>query len=146
MDNLFNSVKLFTALYREHTLAHGVVRTHGRGLPDAVIQREEKNVKRAESLRGTTKAARMQNNPACPDILAVSVYDTKPVHMLSTVAESVVWTKKTRKVWAGKAKTEMAHLRLNVIDDYNYGRCQSTSGCVPSRSLNEESEVVVELF
>jgi len=119
MDNLFNSVKLFTALYRERTLAHGVVRTHGRGLPDAVIQREEKNVKRAESLRGTTKAARMQNNPACPDILAMSVYDTKPVHMLSTVAESVVWTKKTRKVWDGKAKTEMAHLRLNVIDDYN---------------------------
>ena len=152
MDNLFNSVKLFTALYREHTLAHGVVRTHGRGLPDAVIQREEKNVKRAESLRGTTKAARMQNNPACPDILAVSVYDTKLVHMLSTVAESVVWTKKTRKVWDGKAKTEMAHLpalecnrRLQFKYEWD-GRCRSTSGCVPSRSLDEESEVVVELF
>ncbi len=36
MDNLFNSVKLFTALYRENTLAHGVVRTHGRGLLDAI--------------------------------------------------------------------------------------------------------------
>jgi hypothetical protein len=110
MDNLYNLVKLFTALYREHALAHGVARTHGRGLPDAVIQREEKNVKRVESLRGTTKAARMDNNPACPDILAVSVYYTTPVHMLSTVVESVVWTKKTRMVWEGKAKTEMAHL------------------------------------
>ena len=120
MDNLFNSVKLFTALYREHALAHGVVRTHGRGLPDAVIQREEKNVKRVESIRGTTMALRQVDNPACPDILAMSVYDTKPVHILSTAAESVVWTTKTRTVWDGRAKTEMKFLRLNVIDDYNH--------------------------
>ncbi len=38
MDNLYNSVKLFTALYREHALAHGVAWRHGRGLPDTVIQ------------------------------------------------------------------------------------------------------------
>ncbi len=59
---------------------------------------------------GDDEGRRMDNNPACPDILAVSVYDTNPVHMLSTVAKSVVWTKKTRMVWDGKAKTEMAHL------------------------------------
>ncbi len=110
MDNLYNLVKLFKALYREHALAHRVARTHGRLLPDAVIQRVEENVKRVESLRGTTQAARMDNNPACPDILTVSVCDTTPVHMLSTVMESVVWTKKMRMVWDGKAKTEMAHL------------------------------------
>ncbi len=44
---------------------------------------------------------------------------TVVVSMLSTVTESVVWTKKTRMVWDGKAKTEMEHLRLNVIPDYN---------------------------
>ena len=33
MDNLFNSRKLFTALYSAKCLAHGVVRTTGRGLP-----------------------------------------------------------------------------------------------------------------
>jgi hypothetical protein len=29
MDNLFNSVKLFTVLYREQALAHGVARRMG---------------------------------------------------------------------------------------------------------------------
>jgi hypothetical protein len=37
MDNLFNSVKLFEGLYRAKALAHGVVRTNGRGLPLAII-------------------------------------------------------------------------------------------------------------
>jgi hypothetical protein len=36
MDNLFNSRKLFTALYQAKCLAHGVVRTTGRGLPPSV--------------------------------------------------------------------------------------------------------------
>ncbi len=76
MDNLYNSMKLFTALYWEHVLAHGVAWMHGCGLPDAIIQWEEKNVKRAESLRGMMKAARMDNNPTCLDILVMSVYDT----------------------------------------------------------------------
>ena len=52
MDNLFNSQKLFTALYRTHALAHGVARTNGRGIPHSIIQREEKNVKLAEESEG----------------------------------------------------------------------------------------------
>jgi hypothetical protein len=43
MDNLFNSVKLYSALYRANALAHGVARTNGRGVPAAIIQKEEKN-------------------------------------------------------------------------------------------------------
>jgi len=87
MDNLFNSVKLFEGLYRAKALAHGVVRTNGRGLPLAIIQKEEKNKDLAEKLRGTTKAAQFKHNPQCPNVLAASTYDTKPVHLLSTVAE-----------------------------------------------------------
>ncbi len=92
MENLFNSVKPFMALYREHTLAHGVAWMHVGGLQDSVIQWEEKNVKKMESLRGMTKAARMEENPTFPDILAVSVYDTKPVHILLTAADLVVYS------------------------------------------------------
>ena len=44
MDNLFNSRKLFTALYKAKALVHGVVRTAGRGLPPSVRQLEEKNM------------------------------------------------------------------------------------------------------
>ena len=43
MDNLFNSEKLFSALYMAECLVHGVVRTNGRGFPPSTIQREEKN-------------------------------------------------------------------------------------------------------
>ena len=99
MDNLFNSQKLFTALHRTQALAHGVARTNGHGIPPSINQREEKNVKLAESMRGTTRAARLHNSDQCPDLFAVSVYDTKPVHILSTVAECVEWIVKERKVW-----------------------------------------------
>jgi len=86
-----------------------------------VRQLEEKNVKEAMKLRGRTAAARLLNSIDCPDLFACSVYDTKPVHMLSTVEESMYWVLKKRKVWSAihKQIREMGHLRLNFIDDYN---------------------------
>ena len=121
MDNLFNSRKLYAALYRAKALAHGVVRTSGRGFPLSVKQDEEKNVKRADALKGTTKAAVLKNSQDTPHLLAVSVYDTKPVHLMSTVSESVQWAVKTKRVWSKdeSAMTLMNFLRLNLIDDYN---------------------------
>jgi hypothetical protein len=121
MDNLFNSRKLYEALYRTEALAHGVARTNGRGIPPSIIQKEEKNVSRAEQLRGTTKAARLINFDACPNLLAASVYDTKPVHILSSAADCVEWIVKEREVWSEliKNKAMMKYLRLNVIEEYN---------------------------
>jgi hypothetical protein len=86
-----------------------------------VKQDEEKNVKRAEMLRGTTKAALLQNSADTPDLLAASVYDTKPVHLMSTVSKSVRWVMKNKKVWSKdeEAMKVIGFLRLNMIDDYN---------------------------
>mgnify|MGYP003894362215 CR=1 FL=1 len=61
MDNLFNSRKLFTALYLAKALVHGVERTSRHGLPASVLQVKDKKSKRAESLRSTLKAARFSN-------------------------------------------------------------------------------------
>jgi hypothetical protein len=121
MDNLFNSKKLFAALYQAKALAHGVARTSHRGVPNSIIQREEKNKDRAEKLRGTTMAARLVDCYDCPDLLAVSTYDTKPVHLLSTAADSVEWIVAKKKVWSEEAhqKAFVKFLRLNVIDEYN---------------------------
>ncbi len=82
---------------------------------------EEKNVTEAMKLRVRTAAARLVNSLDCPDLFACSVYDTKPVHMLSTVEESMYWVTKKRKVWSAVLQEirEMRHLRLNFIDDYN---------------------------
>ena len=112
MDNLFNSHKLYSVLYTAKCLGHGVVHATGRGFPDGIKQSIELNPRKAEALKGTTTAARLVNLQDSPDLLAVCVYDNKPVHLLST---------KTRKVYhreSGQMK-KMKYLRLNVIDDYN---------------------------
>jgi hypothetical protein len=52
----------------------------------------------------------------------VSVYDTKPVHILLTAVDCVEWIVKTRKVWdtASQQRAIMKYLCLNVIEDYNH--------------------------
>jgi hypothetical protein len=119
MDNLFNSQKLFSALQIAELLAHGVARTNGRGLPPPIIQQEEKNVKIAESLRWGTFAAWLHSSEEFPDLFAVSVYETKPVHILSTAAECGEWIVKERQVWSNsiQQKAVMKYLCLNEIED-----------------------------
>jgi hypothetical protein len=120
-DNLFNLQKLFTALHIAEALAHGVACTNRRRVPPLIIQKEEKNKDRAEKLRGMTMAAKLHNSDACPDLFVVFVYNTKPVHILSTAADCVEWIVKEKKVWSDRLqkKALMKYLWLNVIDDYN---------------------------
>jgi hypothetical protein len=74
-------------LNRTEVLAHGVAHTNGQGIPPLIIQKEEKNINSTEQLHGTTMAARLLHHTTCPDLLAASMYDTNPMHILSTVAE-----------------------------------------------------------
>ncbi len=104
MDILFNLQKLFTALHIAEALAHGVARTNGRGVPPSIIQKEEKNKDRAEKLRGTTLATKLHDSDACLDLFAVLVYDTKPVHIISTAAKCVEWIVKEKEVWSDRIK------------------------------------------
>jgi hypothetical protein len=66
-------------------------------------------------------AARLVDCSDCPNLLAVSTYDTKLVHLLSTAADSVEWMVSQKKVWSEEAhrKAFVKFLRLNVIDEYN---------------------------
>ena len=70
MDNLFNSQKLFSALYIAKCLDHGVSRATGQGIPDGIKQALELNVKKVEALKGTTTAARLAHSKDCPNLLA----------------------------------------------------------------------------
>ena len=121
MDNLYNSKKLFSALFEAKCLGHEVTRPSGRGIPDGIKQAVELNVKKAEALKGTTMAAQLAHDKSCPHLLAVCVYDQKPVHVLSMAAECVEWVVKKRKVFhhESNAMKEMKYLRLNIIDEYN---------------------------
>jgi hypothetical protein len=85
MDNLYTSARFFREAYagENKVLCHAVARKSGRGLLKSVIQEEVKNKKQQEKVRGTTKAAVLTGDPENPDLVAFSVYDTKPVHFLS---------------------------------------------------------------
>jgi hypothetical protein len=50
-------------------------------------------------VRGTTKAAALEDDPECPNVVVFSVYDTKPVHFLSTSVKSLKWIEKAKKVY-----------------------------------------------
>jgi hypothetical protein len=49
-------------------------------------------------VRGTVKAAVLIGDVDCPNVVATSVYDTKPVHFLPYVCKSIKWIIKERLV------------------------------------------------
>jgi hypothetical protein len=109
------------AAYQIGCLCQGVTRTYGRGIPDQCIQRTETDINKANHLRGKTIAAvlKLKDDDKCPDLLCVSLYDTKPVHLRSTttIAKAVDWISKSRKVWSSTQMQTvvMVYLRLNLL-------------------------------
>jgi hypothetical protein len=51
----------------------------------------KEKIKKAEKIRRTTKAAVLEGDPNCPDVVAFSVYNTKPIHFLSTNISHLDW-------------------------------------------------------
>ena len=123
--NLYNSTKFchFAFSGKNKIMLHGVMRKSSRGLPKSVIQEEIKNTKEQAKVRGTTKAAVLEGDPECPDLVAFSVYDTKPVHFLSMACTSLKWTEKEKRVFDNDAgiNVMMRFLCAEVNDDYNNG-------------------------
>ena len=123
LDNLYNSAKFCrVAFVHSKVLLNGVTRKGMRGLPKCVLQEEKKKRSDVLAVRGTVKAAVLCNDPELPDLVASSVYDTKPVHFLSTCCESIKWIVKERLTFnVDTGKTEiMRFLRLNQNDFYNF--------------------------
>ena len=125
MDNLYNSAKFCRAAFhhKNKVLCHGVTRRWGRGIPACVLQEEVKNRKEQLKVRGTVKAAILVGDPGCPNLIASSVYDTKPVHYLSMISNSIKWVVKEKKVFNVDTNQveKLEFLRLNQINDYNNG-------------------------
>ena len=125
MDNLYNSAKFCREAFAhpKTVLVHGVTRKSGRGLPDHIIQDEVTSKPEVEKVRNTVKAAVLKGDPKCPGLVAVSVYDTKPVHFLSMVCDKIKWLIKSRPVYDKTVSQvrKINFLRLNVNDEYNYG-------------------------
>ena len=73
--------------------------------------------------RGTLKATVLTGDPKCKYLVVVSLYDTKPVYLLSIIWENIQWIKKERKLWNNEKgkKVDAPFYRLNLIDEYNMG-------------------------
>ena len=91
MDNLYNSASFSkkTFNHRNKVLVHGVARKGGRGVPKCVIQEEIKNREHQLRVRGTVKAAVLKGDVDRPNLIAASVYDTKPLHYLSMTSKNI---------------------------------------------------------
>lgn len=123
MDNLYISAKFLAAAYKhdKKVLVAGVCRKGGRGFPEAVLQTEVNGREEQIRARGTVKAAVLEGDNSCPNLVAVSVYDTKPVHFLSMSCKSIQWIEKERSVHVSSldSSQKMKFLRLNINDTYN---------------------------
>jgi hypothetical protein len=98
-----------------------VARKSGCGVPLRVLQEEVKNPNEAFKVRGTVKAAVLMGDKDCEGLVAVSAYDSKPGHFISTICDSIQWVNTQRPVWneAKQAFNTLGFLRLNVDNDYN---------------------------
>ena len=124
-DNLYMAAKFALASFQHQrrVMVEGVTRTHARGLCNEVVQMEVKGKERINAVKGTVKAAVLEDCAplaSCP-LVAASVYDTKPVHFLSMCCEEIKWIEKTRQTW-DKSTSCMRlgrFLRLCINDSYN---------------------------
>ena len=93
MDNLYNSAAFFRAALNQtrNILCQGVTRKDMRGIPPSVLQVEKKSRKYQIKVRGTFKAALLEGDAACPNLVACIIYDTNPVHYLSMVCDTLKW-------------------------------------------------------
>jgi Transposase IS4 len=123
-DNLYHSVKFANGMrtHEKELLVAGVIRKSGKGFPESCIQQEAKNKTELRAVRGTTIGAVLKGDDGCPDILAVSVYDSKPVNFVSTIHKEIKWVVNEKDVYSLESGTTESNkfLRLNVNKDYNF--------------------------
>jgi hypothetical protein len=72
-------------------------------------------------VRGTTKAAELEDDPESLYVVAFNVYDTKPVYFISTSVKSLKWIEKAKKVYDPSEGhcILMKFLHPKRVDDYN---------------------------
>ena len=90
-----------------------------RGIPPAVLQQEMKSKKDQLKVRGIVKVTVLEGDPDCTNLVASSIYDTKPLHYLSMVCTILKWVVTERpcfNVETGTAEI-LRFLRMNTIHE-----------------------------
>lgn len=100
----------------------GVTRKGGRGVPKCIEQLDVTKKEDLAKARGTLKVSELVGDEQMKGLVAISLYDSKPVYLMTTASEEIVWVKKERKLF-DKNLMELVpapFFRINVIDDYNH--------------------------
>ena len=98
----------------------GVARQSGRGVPDCIKQETVTRKDELESVRGTLNVAELVGDPSI-NLVAISLYDSKPVYLMSSACDQVCWRRKELKIW-DKDERRLVNApfhRVNIVDDYN---------------------------
>jgi len=89
------------------------------------VKQEEVTGKKVEEAKGTIKSyiRRFMVDGLPMFCLAASVYDTKPVHLISTMHTVCHAVDVVRQYWRPEAGKKVAVVtkRLNIAYDYNFG-------------------------
>lgn len=124
MDNLYLSAKFAKGCFKHDKQINlaGVTRKGGRGIPNVILQMEANNKNELRRVRGTCKAAVLKGDDDCPDLLAVSIYDSKPVYFLSMIHKKIEWVVNQKDVFSRETNQKEPNnfLRLNINTDYNF--------------------------
>ena len=93
VDNLYMSIKFCKDEFNHPNKIklHRIIRKGGRFLSSTVLQDEVQHEVEQEKIQGTIIAAELVGDTSCTSLLAVSVYDTKPVYFLTMVAKKICW-------------------------------------------------------
>ena len=80
-------------------MIYGVTRKSGRGIPKCILQEEVSTKEDLAKTRGTVKVAKLVGDDCIQGLVAVSLYDTKPVYIMTNAIEEVKWIKKDRELY-----------------------------------------------
>ena len=82
MDNLYNSDSFCRASYNRtrKIIFQGITSKGVRGIPPSALQVKQNSRKYQIKFCVTVKAAILEVDAACPNLLACSIYETKPGH------------------------------------------------------------------
>ena len=95
MDNLYNSAKFFKNAWNHPKFVMVFVAMGGFicEIPSCVMKYECMKQIYTSWSQGTVKAAVLKNDSEFKGLVYVTVYDNKPVHLLSMIEDSLEWGK-----------------------------------------------------
>ena len=93
-----------------------------QGSPKICCARRKNKSNRCACSSGTVKGAVLEVDSEIPDLVAMSYYDQKPVHFLSTICESIKWIQCEKPVYCVEPDQveTLKFLHLNINNDYNH--------------------------